>query len=124
MRFSFYYNPFLRLVVKKSCHIKLPNMSNVRNQNFVFLLYRLVKNFILRKNPKKKFSESYRLPLQSGYAGSPYFSKKTFFSYFSKTKSFYNFFLTNSFSLYKKVHYQKNFWLISIIYTDFGVILI
>jgi hypothetical protein len=67
---------------------KLPSMSNVRNQNFVFLLYRLVENFILRKNPKKKFSEFYRLPLQSGFAGSPNFSKKTFFSYFSKTKSF------------------------------------
>ena len=68
--------------------IKLPNMSNVRNQNFVFLLYRLVENFILRKNPEKKFSEFYRLPLQSGFAGSPNFSKKSFFSYFSKTKSF------------------------------------
>ena len=68
---------------------KLQNMSNVRNQNFlVFLLYRLVENFILRKNPKKKFSEFYRLPLPSGFAGSPNCSKKTFFSYFSKTKSF------------------------------------
>ena len=47
-----------------------------------------VIDFILRKNPKKKFSEFYRLPLQSGFAGSPNFSKKTFFSYFSKTKSF------------------------------------
>ena len=50
-----------------------------------FFLYRLVENLILGKNPKKKFSEFNRLPLQSGFAGSPNFSKKTFFS---KTKSF------------------------------------
>ena len=64
---------------------KLQSMSNVRNQNFVFLSYRLVENFILKKNPKKKFSEFYRLPLQSGFAGSPNFSRRTFFS---KTKRF------------------------------------
>ena len=67
---------------------KLQIMSNVRKLKNGFFLYRLVENLILGKNPKKKISEFYRLPLQSGFAGSPNFSKKTFFSYFSKTKSF------------------------------------
>jgi len=31
---------------------KLQSMSNVRNQNFVFFLYRLLENLILGKNPK------------------------------------------------------------------------
>jgi len=53
-------------------------MSNVRKLDG-FFLYRLVENSILGKNPKKKVSEFIRLPLQSGFAGSPNFSKKTFF---------------------------------------------
>jgi hypothetical protein len=64
---------------------KLQIMSNVRKLKNGFFLYRLVENSILGKNPKKNVSEFIRLPLQSGFAGSPNFSKKTFFS---KTKSF------------------------------------
>jgi len=92
-------------------------MSNVRNQNFIFLLNRLVKNFILRKNPKKKFSEFYRLPLQSGFAGSPNFSKKSFFHIFQEQRAFKTFFQQILFHHIKKYNH-KNFWLISIIYTD------
>ena len=62
-------------------------MSNVRKLDG-FFLYRLVENSILGKNPKKKVSEFNRLPLKSGFNGSPNISKKTFFSYFSKTKRF------------------------------------
>ena len=39
------------------------------------------------RRPKEKVSEFIRLPLQSGFTERPNFSKKTFFSYFSKTEA-------------------------------------
>jgi hypothetical protein len=81
----------------------------------------LVGNSILGKNPKKKVSEFNWLPLQSGFAGSPNFSKKKHF--FKKLRDFKTFFNQILFDHIKK-YKNKNFCFISIIYADFGIILI
>ena len=98
-------------------------MSNVRNQNFVFLLYRLVENFILRKNPKKNFRNFI------GYLYNPVlpealiFRKKRFFHIFQKLRAFKTFF--KQIHIYhKKQYYYLKFWLISIIYADFVAVLV
>jgi hypothetical protein len=103
--------------------IPIKPVGNIRKLKNCFFLYRLVENFILRKNPKKKFSEFYRLPLQSGFAGSPNFSKKTFFYIFQKVRASKTYF-KQVHSYHKKQYYYLKFWLISIIYADFVAVLV
>ena len=57
----------------------------------IFFIQACIK-FNFRKESEKKVLEFNRLPLQSGFAGSPNFSKKSFFHIFQKLRAFKTFF--------------------------------
>ena len=63
----------------------------------IFFIQACIK-FNFRKESEKKVLEFNRLPLQSGFAGSPSFSKESFFHIYQKLRAFE--------TLFKKILFQ------------------